>query len=262
MATKTESFKTTLSKLEVYPKLKIDHPKNPNRMWAFPVLGGLLKVVILIPIFIELVLLFTFDFFVTIINSFIVLTTGKYWPFCFEFNLGLMRLLAKVTFFFSGLTDKYPGFDFKLDGFELDLEMPKNPNKLFAIPVLGILARIILLIPFGIFSSIISNASRLGTVISSVPVFFKGQYPEATYELTRDSMRLSIAQTAYIVGIHDNYPSPNIDWKHKSFKLVLIAIAIVFTIFQATTSEQNSKKSQNNDYAPYQNTAPNLNNYH
>ena len=261
MATKTESFKSQLDKLEVYPKLKIDYPKNPNRMWAFPILGGLFKIIILLPIFIELGLLVVFDFAVIIINSFFVLTTGKYWQFCFDFNLGLTRLFAKVMFFFAGLTDKYPGFDFKLDGFELDLEMPKNPNRLFAIPIVGILARIILLIPFGIFSSIIGNASRLGMVISSIPVFFSGKYPEATYELTRDAMRLSVAQTAYIIGIHDNYPSFQIDWKHKTFKLVLIAIAIVFSIFQATVSSEKQTTPENN-LRPYQdNFTPNQNQY-
>lgn len=262
MATKTETFKATLNKLEVYPKLSIEHPNNPNRLWAFPILGGVVKAIILLPIFLEIAVLSVFDFFIIIINSFFVITTDKYWPFCFEFNLGLMRLLAKVTFFFSGLTDKYPGFDFETKDFTLELEMPKNPSKLFAIPLLGILARIILLFPFLVYGSIINSASRIGIIVSSVPVLFSGKYPQATYELTQDSVRLGFAQTAYFLGIHDNYPSFKINTSHATFKIVLIAIALVFTLFQAAVSEEKPQNEVDSANPVIENSTSNQNGYH
>lgn len=242
---------------EIYPKIKIAYPKTPNRMWAFPIFGGLAKIIILIPVFVEISLLSVFDIFIIIINSFVVLFTGKYWDICFNFNLGLMRLIAKTTFFFSGFTDSYPGFDFQNHDFSVDIEKPQNSNRAFAVPLFGGLARFILLIPFGIFSMVISNASRIGVVISSVPVFFSGKYPEATFELAVDATRLNFAQLSYFLGIRDNYPNFFISMKHKNFKLVLIAIALIITFFQMSPYKLDDKVNnvdfkfkqyQQNDY--------------
>lgn len=249
--TKTENI---LTKLEIYPQIKIVYPKNPNRMWAFPLLGGLVKIIILLPIFIEITLLTIFDIFVVAINSIVVLFSGKYWQFCFNFNLGLMRLIAKVTFFFAGLSDKYPGFDFKTTTFTLNLAMPKSPNRAFALPLLGGIVRLIFLIPFFIYTNIISNASKIGIVISSIPVLLSGKYPEGTFELTRDATRVSFAQLAYLVGIKDNYPSFYISMNHKTLKLILIAITIIFTLFQWSSSGVGGDEEyQKYDFSPYQN---------
>ncbi len=134
---------------QIYPQLKISRIQNPNKMWAIPIFGILAKMIILIPVFIEVWFVAIYLFFLLIINSFIVLFTGRYWPYCYQMALGLLRLIAKTGFFVSGLTDKYPGFDFVIqDNFSLDMAYPEQPNRLFAIPFFGVLARLILLIPF------------------------------------------------------------------------------------------------------------------
>src|SRR3989344_304925 len=136
----------------IYPQLKISRIQNPNKMWAIPIFGIFAKIIIIIPVFIEVWFLAIYLFFLLIINSFVVLFTGRYWPYCYQMALGLSRLITKVGFFVSGLTDKYPGFDLRIqDNFSLDMAYPKSPNRLFAIPVFGILARLILLIPFLIY---------------------------------------------------------------------------------------------------------------
>lgn len=251
---------SSLSDLEVYPQVKIAHIKNPSKLWAFPVLGGLVKVIILTPVFIEIAFLAVFDILLILINSFVVLLNGKYWEPCYTFNLGLMRLLSKVIFYFSGLTDNYPGFDFQTKGFTVDIEMPKNPSRLWAFPIFGGLARILFLIPFAIYSTVINNAARVGTVISSVPVFFSGKYPEGTYELTVDATRLSFAQIAYAIGLKDNYPSFNISMKHKTLKIVLIIIGILMTISQYSGRTDNKydwdELKEKNNSAPYNQTDP------
>src|SRR5579872_5364083 len=236
MAAKNKSF---FEDLEVYPEIKIALIKNPNRMWAFPILGGFLKILILIPIFAWIILLGIYDLFIIVINSFIVLFTGKYWDYCYKLNLGIMKLSTKVSFFFAGLTDKYPNFDFNTPDFTISISMPKKPNRLFAFPIFGFIARVILLIPYAIYLMIIVNAARIGTVISSVPVFLAGKYPEPTYELKVDSARLGLAATSYILGFRDNYPSFQIDLKHKrTFKIVLIILGALVFFGQIARSHQ------------------------
>jgi len=163
---KAEKEKT--SQPEIYPVINIPHIQNPNRFYAIPLLGFLAKLIVLIPVGIELVVLWVVNFFVTmIINPFIVLVTGKYWKTAYEFNLGLMRLTAKTYYYVFGLTDKYPGFNFEIkDNYNLEMAYPENPNRFFAIPVLGGFVRIVLLIPYLIYSQVISYASNIGVFVS------------------------------------------------------------------------------------------------
>lgn len=213
-----------------YPDLKIDQIQNPNRFFAFPFLGGLIKAIILIPVFIELAFLMLFLFFTSVINSFIVLFTGKYWNFNYNYALGLLRLLAKTGFYFEGLTNKYPMFTFKLTDFTLDITKPENPSRFYAIPLLGGLVRTVLLIPYFIWVQVLGNASFLGTAISSFVVLFKGRYPESTFELNRDTLRISIANYAYMFGFSDTYPSFWISFNHKAIKIILLAFGILYSL--------------------------------
>lgn len=235
-----------------YPILKIDHIQNPNRFFAFPLLGGFVKIILLIPVGIELAILFTGQFFVTIINSFYVLFTRKYWSGAYQYSLGVMRLTAKTTFYFNGLTNSYPGFDFNLKDFTLDIPQPASPNRLYAIPFLGIMIRFILLIPYLLWNQILGSASNIGIAISSFWVLIRGRYPESTYELARDSFRVSQGSSAYLLGLSDTYPSFYISFNHKNIKIALIIIGLVLT-FSGSFSSSNSKTvnntSQNNQVA-------------
>ncbi|MDO8570608.1 MAG: DUF4389 domain-containing protein [Candidatus Daviesbacteria bacterium] len=227
-----------------YPDLKIDHIQNPNRFFAFPLFGGLVKIIILIPVFIEIAFLMIFLAITAVINSFVVLFTGKYWNFNYSYILGVLRLLAKTGFYFEGLTNKYPGFGFttlqSVHGFTLDMKKPENPSRFYAIPLLGGLVRIVLLIPYFIWVQVLGNASFLGTVISSFFVLFKGRYPESTYELDRDTLRVSTANYAYMLGFSDTYPSFWISFNHKAIKIILLAFGILYSLNSGVSNFDNS----------------------
>lgn len=223
-----------------YPDLKIDHLQNPNRFYAFPFLGGLFKIIILIPVFVEISFLVLFWLFLALINSLVVLFTGKYWDFNYNFSLGLFRLLTKISFYFNGLSNKYPGFSFTLTDFTLDIKKPEKPGRFYAVPILGGLVRIILLVPYFIWTQILSNASWAGTIISSIPVLFKGYYPESTYELNRDTTRISLGCYAYILGLSDVYPSFWISFNHKTVKIVLLIMGVLLSLWNAATNYNKS----------------------
>ncbi len=243
------------SKNPIYPELSAKKIQNPSKMWAFPIFGGLVKIIILVPVFIEIGVLFLYVFILQVINSFYVLFNKKYWEYCFKTTVGTLNLLAKTEFFFSGLSNKYPGFNLGLNGdFDLKFTMPKTPNVWFAFPIFGGVVRAILLIPFAIFSQVISNGANVGVVASSIPVFFKGTYPDSTFEFLLDSIRLNLSQTAYFAGISDKYPSFKINMDHQLIKIVLIIIGTLL-LFQAKFDNQTDRKIESpRDFAPsYQN---------
>lgn len=249
----------------VYPELTITKIKDPNRWWAIPIFGGVAKIIILIPVGVEIALLVIYVLILQIINSFHVLFNKKYWHYCFETTTGTLTLIAKVVFFFSGLSDKYPGFSLKSNGdFDLKFTYPAKPRTFFAIPAVGAIARGILLIPFAIYSQVIANGARIGVVGSSVPVFLYGKYPDSTFELTRDYLRLTLSEMAYFTGISDKYPSFKINMDHQTIKIFLIIAGTILLFsqwkFHKTEDKMNDFKPQRsyiqnlpNNYQPHQN---------
>lgn len=215
----------------IYPFLVINQIQNPNRLFAFPLIGFLIKIILLIPVLIEMIFLSIWLFIVVaLINSFVVLFTGKYLSHAHSVSVGFIRLYTKFNFYLGGLTDKYPGFGLQNSGdLNFDISLNEKPKRLFAIPVLGGLIRFVLLIPYFIFGNIINYAAGIGFLfLAWVAVLFRGKYPEGLFELYRDSARVNASTVAYMLGLSDKYPSFHISMAHDKIKLILIAIAVVY----------------------------------
>lgn len=223
----------------VYPQIRISTNPSPNKFYAIPLVGFVAKILILIPVFIVLLFYFIYASILTIIiNPFIVLFSGKYWRMAYEINISFSKYALKTQYFFYGITDKYPGFSTKIkDNFSLDIAYPEAPNRFFAFPVLGFLARIILLIPFYIYTTIISQAASIGILFGAwASVLFKGKYPDSMTELGRDSMRLNFATSFYFLGLSDKYPKFWVSMNHKNIKVFLIVLSILFSLFRLVIS--------------------------
>lgn len=233
---------------DMYPTLTVQQNKTPNKFWAIPVVGILLKVVILIPVFIEIILVGV-AVLVTVfaINPFVVLFTGSYWKTAYSLINSFINLSIKASLFIYGVTDMYPGFSLEPnDAFTVSIKMPTKPNKLFAIPLVGLVARLVLLIPYFIFGQVVNYAGVVAFVGSWVPVLFNGNYPETTYELVRDHQRVSIATFMYMVGLSDTYPTFWISMNHKNIKIaLLIAGALIFIMNSVNKHEERQNRMNN-----------------
>jgi hypothetical protein len=240
---------------KIYPEISIKLIKNPNRFYAIPLLGYLVKCIMVIPVSIYLLILSIISLFVWIINSFYILFTGKYWKFAYTFNVGLIHLQAKISFFLYGMTDKYPGFGFEIDdAFAITIPYPKKPSKRFAIPIIGFFLRLILLIPYMLYTVIISRAAEIALAVGSFFVTFTGKYPESDFEINRDAYRISIAASMWFTGLSDTYPSFWISMNHKVIKIVLIILSVLLTILIYGNNIFNSSSSHNAYQQQYYNS--------
>lgn len=224
----------------VYPELNVEHIQDPNRLWAIPLLGFIAKYIILIPVLFWLGILgFAWGIF-GVINSFVVLFSGRYWQPAYDLTMGMLRLYLKSWLYLAGLTDRYPGFGFGIDQFtapsiSLEMELPENPSRLWALPFLSGFAKVVILIPYLIYVSVLYYAAWLGMIVSSFVVLFSGRYPESTYELTRDCNRVYAAAMAYFTGVSDKYPSFWISMNHAGVKVVLIVIGCLLLFGNAAS---------------------------
>ena len=252
----------------LYPSFTVENNKKPNRILNFPIFGFLIKIIILIPVFIEGFFLGVAGIFLLVINWFVISFTGRYWNTAYTFFVGLIRLFLKIKLFLFGITDTYPGFRLNDKGiFSLTIDKPKNPNKWFAIPILGILARVILLLPYLIFSDIMQRGSGIAWFLSWFVILFKGRLPERFYEFERDSLRVYTAATMYVLGLSDDYPSFYISMDHQTTKLLLIIVGTILSLFNTLGSLAPSEKSSYNSsnyhqyYTPPSGGSSNYNTY-
>lgn len=214
----------------MYPEIQIDHNKKPNRFYAVPLLGFVVKAFMIIPVGIELWALRVAQFFFSMLNSVNIFFRGRYWKMAYELNLGIMQLETNVAFFLYGITDTYPGFSLHTTNYSLAMDFNKTPNRVLATPLLGVIFRVVLLIPYAIYRQVISFAAFLSVVVGWMWVLFAGRYPETTYEIVVDSVRIDQAVNMYYLGMSDTYPSWKISMNHKTLKIVLLVLAALLTL--------------------------------
>lgn len=213
---------------QMYPNIKIERNKKPNRWYAIPLLGIFVKLILVIPVGIELWFLGMIQFLFSILNSLNIFFRGRYWKMAYDLNLGMMQLQTNVAFFLFGLTDTYPGFSLKTTDYQLTMDFNKTPSRVLATPLLGVLFRFVLMIPYLIVRQVIALAAFLAILVGWIWVLFSGTYPETVYEIARDSVRVEQAATMYFFGMSDSYPSWWISLKHKTLKIILLVLAIAF----------------------------------
>lgn len=237
----------------MYPTFVVENNKKPNKLLNFPFLGIFIKLILLIPVFIEGFFLGIAALFVLLINWFVISFTGRYWNTAYTFFLGLMRFAIKIKLYIFGITDKYPGFKLDTNGvFKLDITKPENPNKWLAIPLLGIFVRFILLIPYFIFTDVMQRGANIAMFLSWFVILFKGRLPESFYEFERDSLRVNFAASSYMIGLSDKYPSFYISMDHQTAKILLIIVGAILSVFNTlgsmVPSEQSSYDSDDYNY--------------
>jgi hypothetical protein len=228
-----------------YPNFQIKNNVNPSRLLNFPILGPIIKIVLLIPVFLWMWLLaFGFVFF-WIITPFVILFTGRYWDAAYKFNLGYLKLAIKMNAFFYGLTDKYPGFSRSEDGlFTITVNKPEHPNRILAFPLLGIIIRVVLLIPYMIWLQILGQGTNVAYFIATFAILFKKKYPESLYEFVRDDISRGMATNVYTAYLSDTYPSFKISMNHKNVKILLIIAGALLTFANIITQPSSDDYEQ------------------
>lgn len=217
--------------LPMYPDIEIEKIRRPKRFYAIPLLGFFIRLLLVLPVFLEISLLSIVIFYMSILNSFNIFLKGRYWKLAYDINLGKMKLETNVSYFLFGLTDIYPGFSLvTTPDYSLKISYNKSPNRFLATPLLGLFIRTLLLLPYLFYSHILTMAAVLAVLVSWIPVLWKRRYPETTFEIVRDSIRINQAIFAYSLGMSDRYPSWWISFNHKPLKILLLALATILTI--------------------------------
>lgn len=246
------------TKHNMYPKLVLKNIEHPSKLLAFPFLGILIRLILIIPVVVAGLFYTLWYFILWLVVPFAILFTGKYPDTIYTFFLGYMRFYTKVSLYLFGLTDTYPGFGLDTKNlFELDFEKPTSPSRLLSSPILGTIIRLVMIIPYAIFESVMMYGAQWAVIFSWFAVLFKGKYPESLYEFNRDYLRVAIAETIYTSYLSDTYPSFSISMKHKKVKILLLVLGAIGTI-NALVGNATQEKPTYDNYNNYQDAPLNL----
>jgi hypothetical protein len=82
----------------------------------------------------------------------------------------------------------------------------ETPNRLWAVPILGMTVKSLLLIPVVIWLEVLLFVWGIVVLINSLAVLFTGSYMRSAYDLTLGVMRLNTKVSFYLAGLTDKYP--------------------------------------------------------
>jgi Domain of unknown function (DUF4389) len=194
-----------------YPvQVSFDVSPASSKLFAIPIVGFLIRYVLLIPHIAALAVIGLGLYLAQLVLWAPTLFTGKYPDWGYSFVGGALRWAANLTAYFYGLTDQYPPFGLADRGgaypVHVNFEIPATRNRFFAVPVLGILAREIMLIPHLIIVYALGIVAMVIGLIAWVPVLTTGRYPEWGYSFVGGYIRWAIRVYAYLLGLTDRYP--------------------------------------------------------
>jgi hypothetical protein len=178
---------------------------SSNRFWAIPIIGVLVKLIILIP---HLIILYVLGVVVGITQLVIwiwVLFGGRYPDWAFGLNAGYVRWIMRVQAYIYGLTDAYPAFSMNAPG-DIQIERPESSSRFWAIPIIGILVKYIILIPHLIVLYALSIAVSACQLVIWIWVLFGGVYPGWAFTLVAGTLTWTARVYGYGLGLTDRYP--------------------------------------------------------
>jgi hypothetical protein len=180
-----------------------------SKLYAVPIVGYVIRSVMLIPHFIALMVVGLVNMAIHLAAWVPVLTSGQYPQWAFNWSTGLIRWTTRVSAYFFGLTDAYPPFSLTGDDsypVKVTFEYPANPGKLYAIPVVGLLIREVLLIPHLIALWVLGMVVNVLQLVLWIPVITSGQYPEIGWSVVGGLLRWYARIAGYFYGLTDQYP--------------------------------------------------------
>src|SRR5579872_5895464 len=189
-----------------YPvALTATRPPSSSRFWAIPLIGFIVKEIILIP---HLIVLYVLGLVVGVCQLVIwipVLFGGQYPDWAYGLNAGYIRWFTRIGLFFLGLNDSYPAFAMEAPG-DVYIAQPQSPSRFFAIPIIGAVVRWILLIPHFIVVYVLFIVVYVLQLIIWIWVLFGGQYPDWAFGLVAGTILWLGRIYAYVFGLTDKYP--------------------------------------------------------
>lgn len=194
-----------------YP-VDVRYPEQQSykKLWAVPIVGYTLKLIILLP---HLVLLYLLNLVVALLQYVLwipVLFTGRYPEWGHMLVGGTLSWSTRVTAYLFGLSDTYPAFSLSAPPNGMESQMLFQPtqqsNRLYAVPAVGYVVKCVMLIPHLVIVGLLTMVVLLAQLVAWFPVLTSGQFPAWNRTLSGGWLRWTTRVYAFWFGLTDVYP--------------------------------------------------------
>ena len=140
------------------------------------------------------------------ITFWIILFTGKYPEWAWNYYVRLMRYQLRYNAINANLTDGYPAFGLGGSHPEMDFDVPYQEEQSRGRLILRTLFGGLMLLPHSIVLFFLSIGTAIVGIIAFWCILFTGKYPEGMFNFVVNTMRWSYRVSAWLNLLTDGYP--------------------------------------------------------
>ncbi len=177
-------------------RVSVDDDLRRSRLTVF------FRLLLFLPLLVWLVLWSIAIFFVTIVNWFAALFTGRCPDNLRRFTIAYLRYRLHVYAFVLLAGNPFPGFFGEPGSYPVDLHVGDNERQNRWVTFF----RIFLAIPAAALSSGLGGAAFLAAVGAWFAALFTGRMPEGLRDLIAVALRYDVQTNAYALIVTDRYP--------------------------------------------------------
>ena len=191
-----------------YPvTVEFDQGERINQLWGIPIVGHIVRGLLLLPHIIVIAVLAYVVGFSVLISWIPILVNGRPAGWMTGLYGGLHRWTTRVSAYWLMLTDKYPPFGIGGDHpVRVEIAPDQRVNRLWGIPFIGLWVRALILIPHFIVLFFVVFAVACVFLVSWIPVLLSGRMASWGYTILGGYLRWSTRVTLYALMVTDRYP--------------------------------------------------------
>jgi hypothetical protein len=196
-----------------YPvKVSYAPDDGQNRLWGIPLVGIVIRSILVIPQAIVLALLGLVIYVLMLISWAPVLLSGRMATWGYTLFGGYLRLSTRITAYILLITGRYPPFgpggEYTVD---VTFDESEAQNRLWGIPFFGILVRVIILIPHFVVLAVLGFVVSILSLFTWVPVLMTGRTSDWVVRWVGGYYRWSVRVGSYALLLTGRYPPFSLD---------------------------------------------------
>jgi hypothetical protein len=194
---------------DAYPvNVSYDREARINRLWGIPVIGQVVRAILLIPHILVMMLVAIVASIQILLAWIPVLLLGRFPGWGYRWIGGLLGYGLRVSAYALLMTSKYPPFSLSGEDHPVSVRFDEGVriNRAWGIPVIGQMVRALLLIPHLIILWFLAILTWFLMLVVWVPVLIFGRQADLIYTLVGGMYRWQLRVSAYLLLMVDRYP--------------------------------------------------------
>ena len=194
---------------DAYPvNVSYDREARINRLWGIPLIGQLVRAILLIPHFLLLFLIVIIVAIQLLVTWIPVLVLGRFPGWGYRWVGGFLGYSQRVSAYANLMSATYPPFALETEDYPITVRFDEGVriNRLWGIPIVGHIVRFIVLIPHFIVLTLLGFLVGVLAMFLWVPVLILGRQADLIYTIIGGTYRWGLRVSAYLFMMVDRYP--------------------------------------------------------